>query len=79
MYALEIASDFGRYITTLHPKRFKQVYLKVFSLQSNPRPPDCEMVDPEIYRVWAGPYRMTYRIDDQQRRILMLIIEKKNQ
>ena len=77
MYAIELTPEFAQQTTTLHPKRFKQIHLRIFTLQMNPRPPDCVMLDPERYLVHVGPYAIVYRIDDSQNRIrVFLLVEK---
>lgn len=75
MYALEITAEFHAIAAPMHPKRFKQVHLRVFALMQNPRPPDAEMLDTNIFRVRVGPYRVTYEIDDKRRRVRVFLLE----
>lgn len=77
MYAIELAPEFAKQVLELHPKRFKQIHLRVFALQTNPRPPESVMLDPERYLVQAGPYVIAYRIDDAQQRICVLWLEER--
>jgi mRNA-degrading endonuclease RelE of RelBE toxin-antitoxin system len=77
MYAIEVIPDVARQIQELHPKRFKIVSLRVFALQMNPRPPDCMMIDAEVYRVVAGPYLISYVVDDSQRRVRVFLLEER--
>ena len=77
MYATEVVPEVARQIQELHPKRFKIVSLRVFALQMNPRPPDCMLIDPDTYRVVAGPYSITYIIDDSQRRVRVFLLEER--
>lgn len=79
MYAIELVPDFVKQVEALHPKRFKQIYLRVFALQTNPRPPDCVMIDPETYLVRVGPYAITYRIDDSLRRIRVFLLREQDE
>lgn len=76
MYAIEVTPDVARQIQELHPKRFKVVSLRIFALQMNPRPPDCVMMDAETYRVSAGPYTVSYDVDDRQRRVRVFLLEE---
>lgn len=76
MYAVEEGAEFRSQVVNLHPKRFKQVYLRLSALQLNPRPPDAQMLEVNIYRVRVGPYRISYEIDDKQRRVRVFLLEK---
>ncbi|TAH53309.1 MAG: type II toxin-antitoxin system RelE/ParE family toxin [Chloroflexota bacterium] len=75
MYAIEEGAEFRGQVFDLHPKRFKQVYLRLSALQLNPRPPDAQMLDENIYRVRVGPYRISYEIDDERRRVRVFLLE----
>lgn len=59
MYAFEITAEFEAAAKPMHPKRFKQIHLRIFALMQNPRPPDAEMLEANMYRVRVGPYRVT--------------------
>ncbi len=76
MYAIELAQEFARQIDDLHPKRFKQISLRVFALQANPRPPDSVMLDAETYIVRVGPYTILYQVDDSRRVVRPLSVEE---
>ena len=76
MYAIELAAEFAERVAELHPKRFKQIHLRIFVLQVNPRPLDAVMLDPQTYSVRAGPYTITYGIDDSLRRVRVLLLEE---
>lgn len=76
MYAIELAPEFARQIADLHPRRFKQIHLRIFALQPNPRPPDCAMLDLERYIVRSGPYAIYYNIDDSRRVVRILLLEE---
>lgn len=76
MYALEITAEFSAVATPLHPKRYKQVHLRVFALMRNPRPPDSEMLQANTHRVRVGPYRVTYEIDDTRHRVRVFLLEE---
>lgn len=47
MYAIELEPEFSNQSGAMHPKRYKQVYLRVFALLANPRPPDAGGCDDE--------------------------------
>lgn len=76
MYAIELAPEFIKQVAHLHPKRYKQIHIRIFALQTNPRPPDCIMLDLERYLVRVGPYTIVYRIDDSQKRARVLLLEE---
>ena len=76
MYAFEITDEFRAIAAPLHPKRFKQVHLRIFALMQNPRPPDAEMLEVNTYPVRVGPYRITYDIDDARRRVRVFLLEE---
>ena len=77
MYAIELADEFVKQVIAMHPKRYKQIHLRIFALQINPRPPDCVMLDPQTYRVSVGPYSITYETDDTRRRVRVFLLEER--
>ncbi|MBI4789739.1 MAG: type II toxin-antitoxin system RelE/ParE family toxin [Chloroflexi bacterium] len=79
MYAIEITPEFSKQAEALHPKRYKQVHLKVFALLLNPRPPDCTLLDAERCLVRVGPYTIAYKIDDSQQRVQVIALEEQAQ
>ncbi len=76
MHAIELAPEFARQIERLHPKRYRQIALRVFALQLNPRPPDSVMLEPDTYLVRVGPYQIAYRINDTDQRVRVLVLEE---
>ncbi len=72
MYAFEITAEFEAAAKPMHPKRFKQIHLRIFALMQNPRPPDAEMLE-------ANMYRVTYEIDDTRRRVRVFLLEEMEQ
>jgi mRNA interferase RelE/StbE len=58
-------------------KHLRQIVMKIFSLQDNPRPPDCKKVG-KGYRVDSGEYRIFYVIDDAKQLITIWIVGKRN-
>ncbi len=79
MYAIELATEFARQIEALHPKRYRQIALRIFALQANPRPPESVMLEPDTYLVQVGFYQIAYRIDDAKRRIRVLLREEREE
>ncbi len=77
MYAIELATEFAEQARAMHPKRYKQIHLRIYALQINPRPPDCTMLDLETYIVRVGPYTITYTIDDLRRRVRVFLLEER--
>ena len=53
------------------PNKDKQIALKIFALQSNPKPQDCKPLKgyPGGYRVTQGEYRILYTIEEQEVRV----------
>ena len=78
MYAVEVIPEVSNQIA-LHPKRFKQIALRIFALQMNPRPPDCVLVDIETYRVRIGPYTITYEVDASRQRVRVFLLEEQDE
>lgn len=79
MYAIELAPEFARQIEILHPKRYRQIALRIFTLQTNPRPPESIMLESDRYFVRVGSYQIAYRIDDRERRIRVLLLEEREE
>jgi mRNA interferase RelE/StbE len=66
-FPLRIGKPAVKFLKDLPLKDFKQVIVKVISLQSNPRPQDCKALKgyPGGLRVDQGEYRILYTIDDE--------------
>ncbi len=79
MYAIELEPEFAKQATALHPKRYKQVHLRIYALQINPRPPDSVLIDPDTYRVQVGPYTITYEVDDSRHRVRVFLLEESDE
>ena len=77
MCTIELAPEFIGQASLLHPRRYKQVHLRVFALQINSQPPDCILIDAETYRVRVGPYTISYEIDHSHRRVRVFLLEER--
>jgi mRNA interferase RelE/StbE len=66
-FSLRIAKPAVKFLKDLPLKDFKQVMIKVISLQSDSRPNDCKALKgyPGGYRVDQGEYRILYTFEDE--------------
>lgn len=66
-FSLRIAKPTIKFLKDLPLKDFKQVMVKVISLQSEPRPNDCKALKGYSggYRVDQGEYRILYTIEEE--------------
>jgi mRNA interferase RelE/StbE len=64
-FSLRIGKPAVKFLRDLPLKDFKQVMIKVISLQSNPKPQDCKALKGYEggYRVDQGEYRILYTIE----------------
>ena len=76
MYSIQVDRAIELQLADLHPKRFKQVVLRLYALQQNPRPPDSVILDAETCRVSVGPYRILYQVDDSAQRVHVIAIRE---
>ena len=78
-YSLQVDTKVAKAILDYQPKVFKQVVMKIFSLQSNPRPQDCKkLVGYEGgYRVDSGEFRILYTIDDSKKLVTVFLVGKR--
>lgn len=79
-YALRVAKTAEKDLNKLQGKQFVQVAKKIFSLQGNPKPQDCQELKgyPGGYRVDQGEYRILYTIDEDSKTIDIFRIGKRN-
>jgi mRNA interferase RelE/StbE len=65
-FSLRIGKPAVKFLKDLPLKEFKQVMIKVISLQANSKPQDCKALKgyPGGYRVDQGEYRILYTIED---------------
>ena len=57
-------------------KVYRRITLKIFSLQSNPRPPDGQRLG-EGYRVDSGEYRIYYEVDEEAQSVIVYWVGKR--
>lgn len=77
MLGLKPTKDATKFLDDLPPKQFRQVWLKVLSLLSNPLPHDSEQLSGYPYRrVDVGEYRIVYKAHPNE--IELLLIGKRN-
>jgi len=73
-YLLQIAKPAVKTLKSLQLKEFKQVMVKILTLQANPKPQDCKVLKgyPGGYRVDQGEYRILYTIEGEAVRIFRI-------
>lgn len=78
-YSLRVDTKVAKEILEYQPKVFKQIVMKIFSLQSNPRPQDCKkLVGYEGgYRVDSGEFRILYTIDEAKKIVTVFLVGKR--
>lgn len=70
---LKVLRNVKRYPAKVH----RQITLKIFLLQANPRPPDCKKVGIG-YRVDMGEHRILYTVDDEERIVRVELVGPRN-
>jgi mRNA interferase RelE/StbE len=65
-YSLQIGKPAVKSLKALELKPFKQVMVKILSLQSDPKPQDCKALKgyPGGYRVDQGEFSILYTIEE---------------
>jgi mRNA-degrading endonuclease RelE of RelBE toxin-antitoxin system len=66
---LKVLSDVKRYTAKVH----RQITMKIFLLQLDPRPPDCKKIGIG-YRVDVGEHRIFYTVDDEERLVKVELV-----
>jgi len=77
MYTLLVEEGVIKVLEKLPQKAFRQVMLKLLSLQFNPLPHDCKRVGPG-YRVDSGEYRAMYFVDAKEQLVRIVLVGKRN-
>jgi len=70
---LKVLRDVKRYPAKVH----RQITLKIFLLQANPRPQDCKKVGIG-YRVDIGEHHILYTVDDEARIVRVELVGPRN-
>jgi len=70
---LKILRNAKRYPAKVH----RQITLKIFTLQVNPRPPDCKKVGIG-YRVDIGEHHILYTVDGEERIVRVELVGPRN-
>ena len=77
MRRLNPSRDSARFVENLPPKQFRQVWLKVISLLTEPFPHDAAaLTGSPFHRVDVGEYRIIYQADRDQ--VDLILIGKRN-
>lgn len=78
-YSLQVDTKVAKEIVEYQPKVFKQVVMKIFSLQSNPRPQDGKKLAGYEggFRVDSGEFRILYMIDDSKKLVTVFLVGKR--
>jgi len=65
-YSLQIGKPAVKSLKALELKPFKQIMVKILSLQNDPKPQDCKALKgyPGGYRVDQGEFRILYTIEE---------------
>jgi mRNA interferase RelE/StbE len=77
MHTLLVEKDVIKGLEQLPPKVFRQVTMKILSLQFTPLPHDARPVGAG-YRVDSGEYRVLYFVDVKERLVRVVLVGKRN-
>ena len=58
---------------------FSKVDKAILSLRSNPRPFGSKKLDPYLWRVRVGEWRIVYAIDDEKCKVVILHVRRRNE
>lgn len=61
-------------LASLSKKDQRLVAKRIDSLALEPRPPDAEKLDKNLYRIRSGNYRILYQVDDNLLKVLVVAI-----
>ena len=70
---LKLLSD----VKTCPAKVHRQITVKIFWLQVDPRPSDCKQIGTD-YRVDVGEYRIFYTVDDRSEQVAVELVGPRN-
>jgi mRNA interferase RelE/StbE len=80
MYSLRIEQRVLKLLSnvkTFPAKIHRQITVKIFWLQVDPRPPDCKRIGIG-YRVDQGEYRIFYTVDDEKKMVTVELVGPRN-
>jgi len=79
-YAVRLRSRrVQRELDALPASDYRRVMARLEALAGNPRPPGCEKLEDDIYRVRAGDIRVIYRVDEEARRVDVGAIRRRSE
>ena len=79
-YAVRLRSRrVQRELDALQSSDRRRVLARLEALAENPRPPGCEKLEDDIYRVRGGDIRILYRVDDEGRRVDVGAIRRRSE
>ena len=78
-YNLHVDRQVAKALLDYQPKEFKQIVMKILSLQSNPEPQDCKKLVGYKggYRVDQGEFRILYTIDHDLKLITIFLVGRR--
>lgn len=68
-----------RELDSLHETDYRRVLSKLKMLGEGPRPQGCEKLYNDIYRVRVGDYRISYLIDEKNKRVDVGAIRRRSE
>jgi len=77
MHTLLVEKDVIKALEQSPPKVFRQVTMKILSLQFTPFPHDSKGVGPG-YRLDSGEYRVLYFVDVKEQSVRVVLVGKRN-
>lgn len=80
MYEIVIAEEAAGFIRKQTKKVQRQILGKIEQLSSNPHPQGSEPLKsfPDLYRIRSGDYRIVYKIDNKQIKVLVLKVGRRS-
>jgi len=72
-YAVIIPKIVQKQLDQLSGALYKRIFEKLKQLEQNPRPTNCKKLigKQEEYRIRVGDYRIRYKIDDENRLVIL--------
>ena len=80
MYRIEaISTRIRRELRRIPSADRKRVVTAIRRLAEEPRPPGIKQLAPNVYRLRIGPYRVIYRVFDEERVVLIGRIARRSE